>query len=309
MTLEEFKKIYFMEWFHRVWGRFIGVSFVLPAIYFVARRRVSLPMAYNLAGISLLIGFQGLIGWWMVKSGLKDDLFKPGSHPRVSQYRLTTHLATAFVCYSWMLLGALRIFKNAAMVKNPGQGLDLIMKLRNPRLRGFKIAVTALTALIFTTGLSGGLVAGLDAGLIYNEFPMMGVGLTPPQVRAPRQILLPQERPLRPLVAEYAREPVDSPTQPPHSRNDDLLRCYRTLCFRPPTKCLECVDKGCKEGRDRSAPLDAHTGCSGHLYANLHCSYSIRSSAPGGKPGYFDRRLSARTQVESTTSKDHRHAK
>ena len=111
MTLSEFKKIYFMEWTHRLWGRFIGMSFVLPTLYLIARRRVTPKMAVNLLGISGLIGFQGFIGWWMVKSGLKDDLFAPGSHPRVSQYRLTAHLATAFVCYSWMLLSGLAVLR------------------------------------------------------------------------------------------------------------------------------------------------------------------------------------------------------
>src|SRR4051812_32457836 len=88
MDLDEFKKIYFMEWAHRIWGRVIGLTFVIPTIYFIARKRVTKRMAWNLVGISGLIGFQGLIGWWMVASGLKDDLFAPGAHPRVSQYRL-----------------------------------------------------------------------------------------------------------------------------------------------------------------------------------------------------------------------------
>ena len=96
MTLEEFKKIYYMEWGHRLWGRFVGLSFVIPAVYFVARRKVAAHMSLRLLGISGLIAFQGVLGWYMVKSGLKDDLFAPGSHPRVSQYRLTAHLGAAF---------------------------------------------------------------------------------------------------------------------------------------------------------------------------------------------------------------------
>lgn len=181
MTLEEFKKIYFMEWTHRVWGRFIGMSFVLPALYFVARRKVSPKMAWNLFGISSLIGFQGFIGWWMVKSGLKDDLFAPGSHPRVSQYRLTTHLATAFVCYSWMLLSGLSILRAHRMLANPKAALDAIKTIKNPALAAFRRSAFGLSALVFITAMSGGLVAGLDAGLIYNEFPKMGLGLTPPK--------------------------------------------------------------------------------------------------------------------------------
>ena len=181
MTLDEFKKIYFMEWTHRFWGRFIGLSFVLPSLYFVVRRRVTKKMALNLFGISSLIGFQGFIGWWMVKSGLKDDLFAPGSHPRVSQYRLTAHLGTAFICYSWMLLSALSILRTHRLVADPKAALKAIEAIKNPALAGFKRSAFGIAGLVFLTAMSGGLVAGLDAGLIYNEFPKMGLGLTPPR--------------------------------------------------------------------------------------------------------------------------------
>ena len=182
MTLDEFKSIYWMEWIHRLWGRTIGLSFVLPAIYFVARRRVSKSMMYRLVGIAGLIGFQGFIGWWMVKSGLKDDLFAPGSHPRVSQYRLTTHLGTAFICYVAMLWNGLSILRtNKLLNMSADAATSTLYSLRNPYLRPFKISVALLSALVFTTAMSGGLVAGLDAGLIYNEFPYMGLGLTPPK--------------------------------------------------------------------------------------------------------------------------------
>ncbi|KAH6842796.1 cytochrome oxidase assembly protein-domain-containing protein [Chaetomium sp. MPI-CAGE-AT-0009] len=181
MDLAEFKKIYFMEWTHRLWGRVIGLTFVLPTIYFIARRRVTPRMAVNLAGISALIGFQGFIGWWMVKSGLKDDLFAPGSHPRVSQYRLTAHLAAAFVCYSWMLVSGLGVLRSHRLLRDPEAAAKTFSALKSPALRALRGSVAALTVLIFTTVLSGALVAGLDAGLIYNEFPMMGNGLTPPK--------------------------------------------------------------------------------------------------------------------------------
>jgi cytochrome c oxidase assembly protein subunit 15 len=179
MTLEEFKSIYWMEWIHRLWGRFIGLSFVLPAVYFVARKQVSRPMAARLLGIAGLIGFQGFIGWWMVKSGLKDDLFAPGSHPRVSQYRLTAHLGAAFVCYLAMLWNGLDILRTNRIVSS-GTNSTILETLRNPALRPFKRYVALLAGLVFVTAMSGGLVAGLDAGLIYNEFPYMGLGLTPP---------------------------------------------------------------------------------------------------------------------------------
>ena len=181
MTLSEFKSIYYMEWTHRVWGRLVGISFILPAVYFIARRKVSTQMARRVTGIGALIGFQGVLGWWMVKSGLKDDLFAPGSHPRVSQYRLVAHLGTAFACYSAMLWNGLSILRTHKLLGNPEAAEVILGRLRNPRLRVFRNSVGALAILVFVTAMSGGLVAGLDAGLIYNEFPYMGVGLTPPK--------------------------------------------------------------------------------------------------------------------------------
>ncbi|KAL2857967.1 cytochrome oxidase assembly protein-domain-containing protein [Aspergillus pseudoustus] len=180
MTLSEFKSIYYMEWIHRLWGRFVGLSFVLPAIYFVARKKVSKPMALRLGGIAGLIGFQGFIGWWMVKSGLKDDLFAPGSHPRVSQYRLTAHLGAAFACYVAMLWNGLAILRSHRLYSDPEAGTNLLRSLQNPKLRLFRRSVAGLALLVFVTAMSGALVAGLDAGLIYNEFPFMGNGLAPP---------------------------------------------------------------------------------------------------------------------------------
>ena len=181
MSLSEFKSIYYMEWTHRLWGRFVGMSFAIPALYFIARRKVSRPMAMRITGIAGLIGFQGLLGWWMVKSGLKDDLFATGSHPRVSQYRLVAHLGTAFICYSAMLWNGLSILRTHKLLRNVQVAEDSLRRLRNPRLRIFRSSVGALAVLVFTTAMSGGLVAGLDAGLIYNEFPYMGLGLTPPK--------------------------------------------------------------------------------------------------------------------------------
>ncbi|KAE8827190.1 hypothetical protein PTNB85_08543 [Pyrenophora teres f. teres] len=181
MDMADFKQIYFMEWAHRLWGRVIGVTFLLPTAYFIARRRVAPAVAWKLAGICGMIGFQGAIGWWMVKSGLKDDLFEPGSHPRVSQYRLTAHLGTAFAVYCSMLLTGLSILKEHRMLANPAKAAETIKALQHPALRVFRGSVVGLTLLVFTTALSGALVAGLDAGLIYNEFPWMGLGLAPPK--------------------------------------------------------------------------------------------------------------------------------
>ena len=181
MTLSEFKSIYYMEWTHRLWGRLVGISFLLPAAYFIARRKVSMPMAGRIFGIAGLIGCQGVLGWWMVKSGLKDDLFAPGSHPRVSQYRLTAHLGTAFICYVAMLWNGLSILRAHNFLADPIAAERVLTRLRSPELKVFRRSVAALAILVFCTAMSGGLVAGLDAGLIYNEFPMMGLGLTPPK--------------------------------------------------------------------------------------------------------------------------------
>ena len=182
MTLEEFKFIYFMEWAHRLWGRVIGLTFVIPAVYFIARGRVSRYTAFKLVGISGLIGLQGFIGWWMVKSGLKDDLFTtPGnSVPRVSQYRLTAHLCAAFIVYLSMLYNGLDILRTHRFISNPILTKDESRILNNPHLRPFRRTVLGLAFLVFFTAMSGGLVAGLDAGLIYNDFPKMGTGYKPP---------------------------------------------------------------------------------------------------------------------------------
>lgn len=181
MNLSEFKSIYYMEWAHRIWGRIVGISFVLPAIYFIARRKVSAPMTVKVVGIAGLIGFQGFLGWWTVKSGLKDDLFAPGSHPRVSQYRLTAHLGTAFVCYTAMLWNGLSILRARKLLADPVKAAVVLAGLKRPELKIFRRLIGALAVLVFCTAMSGGFVAGLDAGLIYNEFPYMGPGLTPPK--------------------------------------------------------------------------------------------------------------------------------
>jgi heme a synthase len=182
MDLASFKQIYWMEWTHRLWGRVVGLTFVLPTLYFITTRRVTRPIGLSLLGISSLIGFQGYIGWWMVKSGLKDDLFAKGAVPRVSQYRLTAHLGTAFLVYVSMLYTGLSILRTHRLTAlSPATLASQLSAMRSPPFRNFRIATGLTTGLIFTTALSGALVAGLDAGLIYNEFPYMGLGLAPPK--------------------------------------------------------------------------------------------------------------------------------
>lgn len=121
------------------------------------------------------------MGWYMVKSGLSEALMKePGAVPRVSQYRLTAHLATAIAIYASTIFVAADIIRQnkIASGKYPQSTASM---LNNPILKRFRIATHSLGALMMVTVLSGGLVAGLDAGLIYNEFPFMGEGIVPPK--------------------------------------------------------------------------------------------------------------------------------
>lgn len=173
ISLDEFKFIYNMEWSHRQLGRTIGLVFAIPAIALIATKRYPLKFKLKLGGIASLIGFQGFIGWWMVASGLEKDL----KNPRVSQYRLATHLGTAFLVYLSMLHTSLTILApvnkslSKAAVDTPRQLLTLPV---------FRRSLLALGGLTFITAMSGAFVAGLDAGLIYNDFPYMGNSYIPP---------------------------------------------------------------------------------------------------------------------------------
>lgn len=149
MTLTEFKGIYGFEYAHRVLGRLIGVAFLLPLLYFMVRRRLPPGLAPRLIAIFVLGGLQGALGWYMVASGLVD-------RPDVSQYRLAAHLGLAVALYGLILSTALSLRTRAP--REPG------------RLRGWGLG---LAALIFVMILSGGFVAGLDAGFSYNTFPLM----------------------------------------------------------------------------------------------------------------------------------------
>ncbi|MCX7184142.1 MAG: COX15/CtaA family protein [Nitrosospira sp.] len=163
MSLDEFKGIFWWEYFHRLLGRVIGLAFFIPFVYFVARKGIDRPLGIKLAGIFLLGGLQGAMGWYMVKSGLVDN-------PHVSQYRLTAHLGLAFVIYAAMLWVALGLLFPA----NPAHADD--------RLRSLRRFSQGLTTLIFIMVLSGGFVAGIRAGLAYNTFPLMNGHFIPPEI-------------------------------------------------------------------------------------------------------------------------------
>ncbi|KAK5960610.1 Cox15p PWA37_002037 [Arxiozyma heterogenica] len=175
INLDEFKFIFFMEWIHRLWGRAIGLVFVIPAIYFAARKRTSPHVNKRLFYLCSLLGLQGFVGWWMVKSGLdQEQLNERKSKPTVSQYRLTTHLGTAFILYLGMLWTGLDILKENKWLKNPEKCIELFKKLDSSKLGPLRKMSIFLLGLSFITAMSGGMVAGLDAGLIYNTWPKMG---------------------------------------------------------------------------------------------------------------------------------------
>jgi cytochrome c oxidase assembly protein subunit 15 len=161
MALDEFRRIFWWEYFHRLLGRAVGLVFFLPLLYFILRGRVDRRLAAGLFGIFLLGALQGAVGWYMVKSGLVDD-------PRVSQYRLTAHLGLAFLIFAAMLWTALGVL-------TPQAAWHDLARRRLHRL------ATGLSALIFLMVLSGGFVAGIHAGFAYNTFPLMNGHVVPPE--------------------------------------------------------------------------------------------------------------------------------
>ncbi|MGH8703269.1 MAG: COX15/CtaA family protein, partial [Burkholderiales bacterium] len=164
MSLDGFKGIFWLEYFHRLLGRLIGVAFLVPFLYFLWRRAFSLPLALKLGGIFALGAAQGALGWYMVASGLVDD-------PRVSHYRLTAHLALAFAIYAAMLWIALELLIPAPVRAAATAGLARIRRL-----------AWAVTALVIAMVVTGGFVAGIRAGYAYNTFPLMNGRWVPPEI-------------------------------------------------------------------------------------------------------------------------------
>jgi len=153
MDLAGFKRIYWYEYSHRVLGRTIGTVFLLPFLFFLARGWIKRPLVPKLVAMFVLGGLQGLLGWYMVKSGLVDN-------PHVSQYRLTAHLGLAILIYAYMLQVALGLWYGNQRCADVPAGLQR--------------ATGLLGVAVFITILSGGFVAGLKAGFAYNTFPLMG---------------------------------------------------------------------------------------------------------------------------------------
>jgi len=162
MSIEAFQRIFWFEYAHRMLGRLIGLAFLVPLAWLLWKRMVERRLVPRLLLMFVLGGAQGLLGWWMVKSGLVDV-------PQVSHYRLSAHLGLALALYLWMLWTALGLLRDPPA--------------RAARTRGARAGL-ALLALGFVTALSGGLVAGLRAGLVYNTFPTMGGHWLPPELWA-----------------------------------------------------------------------------------------------------------------------------
>lgn len=162
MTLEEFKFIFWMEYGHRMWGRLIGAFFFIPAAYFWYKGYFHKAMKMRVGAFGVLIGMQGLMGWYMVKSGLEDRFHGENDVPRVSQYRLAAHLSFALVLYTLQLWTALDHLLPAQKIK----------EVTASTLRFRKLAHMT-KGMVFITAVSGAFVAGLDAGLVYNSFPKM----------------------------------------------------------------------------------------------------------------------------------------
>jgi cytochrome c oxidase assembly protein subunit 15 len=166
MTLAGFKQIFWFEYSHRMLGRLIGLVFLLPFIYFWLRKMIKPGLTPRLIVMFVLGGFQGLLGWYMVKSGLV-------SNPHVSQYRLSAHLLSAILIYGFILW---TIFNLATAEK--------YRRLADSSVAAWRKASLGLVTLVLITIVSGGFVAGLKAGLIFNTFPLMGGNLIPEGIGA-----------------------------------------------------------------------------------------------------------------------------
>lgn len=156
MELIDFKTIFWWEYIHRVWGRLIGLVFIIPFLYFAIKRLLPRQLIPHLLLLLLLGGLQGLIGWWMVQSGFVD-------REDVSQYRLVAHLSMALLILAYLLWLAV------------GLGFDF----KEPVKVSKKWPIWVIFASFILTIISGGFVAGLNAGVIYSDWPLMGGRFVP----------------------------------------------------------------------------------------------------------------------------------
>ncbi len=163
MTLAEFKRIYWWEWSHRQLGRAIGAVWALGFLWFAVRRQIPPGWTPRLLGLGVLGGLQGAIGWWMVASGLERGMIA------VASYRLAIHLGLAFAILGLIAWYVLRLGRPEA---------DLL-QARRQRSAALMTWGTALVAVTFLQIVLGALVAGIDAGRAYTDWPLMGGELVP----------------------------------------------------------------------------------------------------------------------------------
>ncbi len=156
--LADFKQIFWLEWAHRLWGRLMGIAFLIPLLAFVARGMIERRMVPKLALLFVLGGLQGAVGWFMVASGFFPD------STAVAPVRLVMHLSLALILYVSVLWIALDLW-NGAPTRIAPRRVRLLSKVT--------VAMVALTI------VAGGFVAGLHAGLIFNTFPLMDGRLVP----------------------------------------------------------------------------------------------------------------------------------
>ncbi|KAJ8599588.1 hypothetical protein CTAYLR_004702 [Chrysophaeum taylorii] len=168
MSLDEFKTIYWWEYGHRMFGRVVGVAFCAPLVYFGMQGRLR-GLEPRLAALLGLGATQGLVGWWMVRSGLDESARASPREIRVSPYRLATHLGLAFSTYSLLVWTSLDVLSPARPTAIP---------------TALKPLAVASATLVFATALSGAFVAGNDAGRAFNTFPKMDGHWVPPDLLA-----------------------------------------------------------------------------------------------------------------------------
>lgn len=164
MSLAEFKVIYWWEWGHRQLGRTVGLVWALGFLGFAVTRNIPTGWARRLWIVGLLGGLQGAIGWWMVSSGLSGDRLD------VASYRLATHLGLAFV-----ILGVLAWY--ILLLSRPEK--DLMQARRGKEAKLYSLS-TGLLHASFVQILLGALVAGIDAGRTFTDWPLMAGGVFPP---------------------------------------------------------------------------------------------------------------------------------
>jgi len=155
MDVEQFKSIFYWEYFHRLVGRLLGVVFIIPFLYFLINKMLNRSLIRRLIIVFLLGGLQGFLGWYMVESGLINN-------PHVSHYRLALHLITAFITFGYTLWIAMDL-----IYQDKKTNTTSVSKL-------FRNLVLIISVLVIIQIIYGAFTAGLHGGKVYNTFPKMG---------------------------------------------------------------------------------------------------------------------------------------